>query len=140
MGFQSQVNSILNQAIGGAMVKGIKDTSGNLENVKQAVEDVNKTIDQKVTGLSDSEFENSLKLGYNLNDSLQMLKAIENDKYAKGLFANDEELDKKLNAVESEQMKLILILAYLILKKKLCIDLHTKYIRKTTMKILPIMQ
>ena len=40
MGFQSQVNSILNQAIGGAMVKGIKDTSGNVENVKQAVEDV----------------------------------------------------------------------------------------------------
>lgn len=40
MGFQSQVNSILNQAIGGAMAKGIKDTSSNVENVKQAVEDV----------------------------------------------------------------------------------------------------
>ena len=76
MGFQSQVNSILNQAIGGAMVKGIKDTSSNVENVKQAVEDVKTATEGQTEQLKqiaalpereEEEVKNLLNIGKKLS-------------------------------------------------------------------------
>ena len=89
MGFQSQVNSILNQAIGGAMVKGIKDTSGNVENVKQAVEDVKTATEGQTEQLKqiaalpereEEEVKNLLNIGKHLSiDSAKIGLAMNSD-------------------------------------------------------------